>query len=97
MINLNYLYNPAAAKGLFDQKRFLEKESVFSLIEQGTLLPYKEHFVNGKLTWGKGGIVNSNGDYVKNSYIIYVTDGRYTPPRINSIQLQNGCLSRNAF
>ena len=65
MVNLDYLYNPAAAKPIFDKNYFVDKKLGFQVIEKGTMLPHKDVYVNGKWTWGKGGIVDSNGNFVQ--------------------------------
>lgn len=82
MTNFNYLYNPNAAKNIFSKKRFVDKQLGFSVIENGTILPYKKK-VNGKTTkdgWGFGGIVDSNGEYIKNSFVHYGVGESYSPP-----------------
>ena len=41
MVNLDYLYNPAAAKPIFDKNYFVDKKLGFQVIEKGTMLPHK--------------------------------------------------------
>jgi len=95
MVNFDYFYNPEAAKPFFSKNYFSDKKLSFQVIEKGTILPRNEIYVNGVWTWGKGGIADVNGKYVKNSFINIRNEGRgvYTPPRINSTQLRNRYLS----
>lgn len=84
MVNLDYLYNPAAAKPHFNKNYFLDKKLGFQVIEQGTILPYKNTPVGG-LIGALGGIVDSNGKFVKGSFVgPSVSNKAYTPPRINT-------------
>ena len=81
MNNFDYLYNPAAAKQTFDKDYFVDKKLEFQVIERGMILPFKriEKFDGG-------GVVHSNGEYVKESFIHHGIGGAYTSPRINSTQ-----------
>ena len=82
MVNLDYLYNPAAAKNIFGKKRFVDKPLGFSVIENGTILPYKKT-IDGKTDktgWGFGGIVAGNGEYIDSSFVLSEGDKSYTPP-----------------
>ena len=81
MVNLDYLYNPAAAKVHIRQDHFLDKPLGFQVIENGMLLPHKDIMVDGKWTWGKGGLVDSKGEFVKSSHVFYGTGSSYTPPQ----------------
>ena len=74
MINLDYLYNPEIAKSHFDKNYFVDKKLGFSVIENGTILPHKDVYVDGKWTWGKGGIIDSNGKFIKDSHVLYGID-----------------------
>ncbi len=75
MTNLEYLYNPDAA-----QKYFVGKKLTFRVIEHGVILPHKDVYVDGKWTWGKGGIVDSNGNFVKGTHVRSDLDSIYPPP-----------------
>ena len=91
MINLDYLYNPAAAKDAFNKNCFLDKKLGFQIIENGTILPY-ETIINGQYSkdgWGFGGIVDDKGKFVRSSHVYSGAGEAYTPPRINSEQLRN--------
>ena len=82
MVNLDYLYNPEGAKKFFNKNYFLDKKLGFQVIENGTILPYK-HFIDGKTTadwWGYGGIIDGNGEYIKNSHVHSGAGGIYNPP-----------------
>ena len=81
MTNLDYLYNPDVAKEHFSKSYFSDKKLGFQVIEHGMILPSKSINDDGKVSGlGYGGIVDSNGGYVKESYITYNTGGKYTPP-----------------
>lgn len=84
MVNSNYLYNPAIdvfGKNYSpDKNYFLDKKLGFQVIEHGTILPHKDIWVNGNWTWGKGGIVDENGEYIKSSHVHYGAGLSYTPP-----------------
>ena len=54
MVNLDYLYNPAAAKKYFDKNYFIDKKLGFSVIENGMILPYKKTVDNKLTTNGLG-------------------------------------------
>ena len=81
MINLDYLYNSDAARLPLERNYFLDKKLGFQVIEHGTVLPQRDNIINGKWTHGKGGIVDSNGEYIKESFAIPGLGlGAYTPP-----------------
>lgn len=81
MVNFDYLYNPEVAKPYFDKNYLIDKKLGFQVIEKGTILPHKDDgYVDGKWTWGKGGIVDSKGEYVKSSSFIGNSESFYTPP-----------------
>ena len=81
MVNLDYLYNPNAAKKTFDKNVFVEKELGFQIIERGMVLPHKDVKVNGNWTWGSGGLVDSNDDFIKGSATKSDVGKAYTPPQ----------------
>ena len=81
MVNLDYLYNPDAAKPHFDKNHFVDKKLGYQVIEHGTILPHKDHIVNGKWTWGSGGIIDNNGNFIKESFTHYGVGKAYTPPQ----------------
>ena len=77
MTNLNYLYNPDAVKDIFHKNYFVDKKLGFRVIERGTVLPHK---VNpGKFNWGKGGIVDSEGEYIRGTHVSAGVGESYTP------------------
>ena len=78
MVNLDYLYNPAAAKEIFAKNFFVDRKSGFSVIENGTVLPHKSD-IPGQGIWGGGGIVDGNGEYISNSFVHYGWGTAYTP------------------
>ena len=41
MINLDYLYNPDAAKNILNKNYFVDKKLGFKIIEKGTILPHR--------------------------------------------------------
>lgn len=89
MVNLDYLYNPAAAKPHFDKNYFVDKKLGFQVIEHGTILPYKKT-IEGRTTpdgWGFGGIVDSKGEFIKSSHVVCGAGSIYAPPRINETKL----------
>ena len=81
MDNLDYLYNPDDAKGILGKNHFVDKKLGFQVIEHGTILPHKKMFngQSGKEGLGFGGIVDSNGRYIENTFIHYGCGGAYTP------------------
>lgn len=85
MVNLDYLYNPVAVKNLFDKNYFVDKELSFSVIKHGTILPHKDVYVDGKWTWGKGGIIDSDGKFIKSSHVKSNVGEGYNPA-LKSIQ-----------
>ena len=79
-MNLDYLYNPDYAKKYFGKDHFAFKTLGFRVIENGMILPHTNTGDDGKWTWlGVGGIVDGNGDYVKESFIHHGVGGAYTP------------------
>ena len=83
MVNLDYLYNPGAAKPHFSRNYFSDKKLGFQVIENGTILPFKfENRVQG-WSWENflGGIVDSQGEFIKSSSVAPGTGGMYTPPQ----------------
>ena len=91
MTNLDYLYNPESAKKsqVFNRKYFVDKKLSFRTIEHGMILPPSPTDDDGKRKFlGYGGIVENNGEFIKESFIHYETGGKYTPPS-ESIQHSN--------
>ena len=81
MTNLDYLYNPDAAKKFFNFSRFVDKKLGFRVIEHGTILPHKD--VNDKGDHGQagwGGIVDADGKFIRESHIHTGTGGIYNFP-----------------
>lgn len=79
MTNLDYLYNPAAAQEFFGKDHFVDKVLHFKIIERGTVLPHKHMYINGRWTWGFGGIVDQRGAFVKSSFVHEGAGEAYTP------------------
>lgn len=79
MTNLDYLYNPDAAKDLVGKNHFVDKKLHFRIIGRGTILPHKHIYINGNWTWGFGGIVDRRGEFVKSSFVRYGDGAAYTP------------------
>ena len=80
MTNLDYLYNPAAAKPHFAKDYFVDKKLGFQVIENGTILTYKDNGLGG-LVGALGGIVDSDGKFSGSSYVSGTrADKSYTPP-----------------
>lgn len=81
MVNLDYLYNPEAAKPRFDKNYFVDKKLGFQVIEHGTILPHNRVGDDGKWVWlGYGGVVDSDGKFVEDSYVHHGNFKIYTPP-----------------
>lgn len=81
MVNIDYLYNPEAVKERFKKNYFIDKKLGFRVIENGTVLPHKDSIIDGKWTHGKGGIVDSNGEYIKEGFAVpRLSQGSYIPP-----------------
>ena len=64
MTNLDYLYNPDAAKGYFGHNFFVDKNLNFRIIPHATTLPFVNITVNGTAL-GFGGLVDKRGEFVK--------------------------------
>ena len=75
MTNYDGLYNKDYYGEILNQKHFSEKKLNFRIIENGTILPHKHLTVNGQWTWGFGGIVDSSGKYLKESFVNSITGG----------------------
>ena len=89
MINLDYLYNPDVAKEMFNNNYFVDKELSFSVIEKGMILPHNQMVIDEKTTKEiGGGIVDSNGNFVKSSSRRYGEGEVYIPPS-QSIQYRS--------
>lgn len=82
MINLDYLYNKDAAVSFFNRDCFVDKELGFSVIKRGTILPYRSKFRThrGKDGWGFGGIVDSDNNFVRSSFVFGGAGEAYTLP-----------------
>ena len=82
MTNLDYLYNPDAAKPSFEKNYFVDKKLGFQVIEHGTILPYKSTPLGG-LKGALGGIVDNKGKFIRGSFVqpLYENKG-YTPESI---------------
>ena len=89
MVNLDYLYSPAAVKPFFDKNYFADKKLGFQVIEKGTILPHKP--LTGSW-WGGGGILDSNGNFIRGTWVKSELNGNYPPFRINFPQFSNGHL-----
>ena len=81
MTNLDYLYNPDAVKDKFDKNYFVDKKLGFSVIERGTVLPHKTISDTDpkRQVWGAGGIVDSQGEYIKGTHVAFHVGEPYTP------------------
>ena len=83
MVNIDYLYNHAAAKKHFTVNRFVDKKLGFQIIENGTILPYKK-IIDGKFSkdgWGFGGIVDGKDKFIESSFVYAGCGLPYTPPK----------------
>ncbi|MBR3745497.1 MAG: hypothetical protein IKN27_00880 [Selenomonadaceae bacterium] len=93
MVNLDYLYNPDAAKKVFGKNYFVDKKLGFRVIENGMILPHKFQ-TPGQLPKNKsfGGIVDDKGQFIGQSYVFDGKnfDGSYPPPKpiFNTAQKQ---------
>ncbi|MBQ6758522.1 MAG: hypothetical protein IJP42_05480 [Selenomonadaceae bacterium] len=81
MVNLDYLYNPDAAKPHLGKDFFIDKKLGFQVIENGTIFPYKA--VQGSI-WGIGGIFDSEGKFISSSFLREGYQAKVTPPRTDS-------------
>lgn len=78
MVNLDYLYNPAAAKPQFDKNYFVDKKLGFQVIENGTILTHADNG-HGGLGGALGGIVDSDGKFIGSSFVTNNNSKGYTP------------------
>lgn len=83
MVNYDYLYNPDAAKKNLNKKCFSDKKLGFQVIEHGTILPYKIISSDSleRNVWGAGGIVDSEGKFINQSFVVNGHGESYTPPQ----------------
>ena len=80
MTNLDYLYSPKG-DARFNKKFFSDKKLGFQTIEHGIILPHKDCRVNGVWTWGAGGIIDSAGKFITNSFVRDGVGKAYNPPK----------------
>ena len=85
MTNLDYLYNPAAAKEILNKNYFVDKKSGFQVIERGMIFPHKNYPVKG---WSLGGcgVFDSNGKFINHTYESPSAGLTYPTPPPESIQ-----------
>ena len=97
MVNIDYLYNPDAARKSFKDNYFVDKKLGFRIINHGTILPYKDRDANGQVIFGGlGGVFNEDGEFIRESHIHFGTGGAYTPPPTRySTQFGDRHLFRN--
>ena len=84
MTNIDYLYNPELMRRFLDFDAFEDRKLSFEVIDKGTILPYK-HKIDGKYSqdsWGFGGIVDGNGNYLRRSFVNSSAGQAYTPESI---------------
>lgn len=69
MTNTYYLYDSDANKAYFNKNRFVDKQLGFSVIERGTILPFKRP-AKMRLSnwWGLGGVFDEQRNFVENSF-----------------------------
>ena len=70
MINLDYLYNPEAAKPHVDRSFFFDQKLGFQVIEHGTIFPAKTGVLNGKLGHIHDGVFDSKGELLEQAELI---------------------------
>lgn len=80
MVNLDYLYNLDVAKRFANKSYFLDKKLGFQVIENGTILPHKWTAPPGKWSWGAGGIVDNEGNFVEGTHVHGGIIGSYPSP-----------------
>ena len=85
MVNLDYLYNPEAAKKILTRNHFVDKKLGFQVIEHGMIFPHKLYPCKG-WNWGGGGVYDENGQFVKDSYESYGAASNYPRPAKEEIQ-----------
>ena len=85
MVNLDYLYNPEAARKYFDKNYFVDKKLGFQVIEHGTILPYKNTPLGG-LLGALGGIIDNEGKFVGDSFVTHSKADKSYNPSQESIQ-----------
>lgn len=79
MINYEGLYRRETYEKAFSANPLFDKELHFRVIENGTILPHK--FLNMEKTknWGVGGIVDAEGKFVKESFVVTNRGEAYIP------------------
>lgn len=83
MTNLDYLYNETPGKRRFTFNYFVDKELGFKVIERGVALPYikRFNFRNSKGHWGFGGLLDSEGNFIKSSFVHSYVGEPYMPSK----------------
>ncbi len=80
MVNYDGLYRSEIYKEAFSSNPFSDKQLNFKVYENGTILPHRSVTVNGNWTRGVGGIVDSEGNWIKESFVLSEQGlGAYTP------------------
>ena len=79
MTNLDYLCDKAAAAKHFGKNHCVDKKLHFRIFDDATVLPHKHLYVNGRWTWGFGGLVDSRNEFVKSSFVANDRGDAYTP------------------
>ena len=79
MVNYDYLYNKEYHANEINKNHFDNKKLHFRIIENATVLPHKALVINANETLELGGILDAQGNFVKNSGLSSGANGAYTP------------------
>lgn len=79
MVNYDYLYNKEYYGDKLYKEHFSDKKLHFKIIENGTVLPHRNLTVNGQWSWGVGGVVDDNNEFIPSSFVHNGVGDAYTP------------------
>ena len=79
MTNLDYLYNKKDSRKFFRRNHFVDKNLSFKIIEHGIIFPHYKNLVadTATLWWGRGGVVDNQGNFIEGSLVGKGTGGVY--------------------
>lgn len=79
--SLDYLYSPPAAQKFFGKDHFLKRRLSFLYVENGIIFPNNREPASDASSswWGRGGVANEQGKFIKGSFVSNDTGGTFEP------------------